>query len=126
MTSRQTFECYVCKRQGFADVRVFLDGKTEDGKTIYKNPDMTPHQHKQQSQAQQQPKQTDYDKSVDNGISAFSMMTNLILLVEQTQKSLVTLNEKVEHLTKLVYALSQQKQQHDHHDQNPHTLLDNR
>lgn len=48
MASKQTYECYVCKRNGFADVRVYLDGKAADGKTIYKNEDMTPHQHKQQ------------------------------------------------------------------------------
>ena len=47
MASKQTYECYVCKRNGFTDVRVFLDGKTEDGKTVYKNPDMSPHVHKQ-------------------------------------------------------------------------------
>jgi hypothetical protein len=29
-----------------------LDGRTEDGKTIYKNEDMTLHQHKQQSAQQ--------------------------------------------------------------------------
>lgn len=54
MASRQTYECYVCKRNGFADVRVYLDGKTEDGKTIYKNEDLTPHQHKQANQQSQQ------------------------------------------------------------------------
>jgi hypothetical protein len=46
MASKQTYECYVCKRQGFENVRVFLDGKTEDGKTIYKNEDMSAHVHK--------------------------------------------------------------------------------
>jgi hypothetical protein len=61
MASKQTYECYVCKRNGFTDVRVYLDGKTEDGKTIYKNEDMSPHNHKQLSQQpkqqQQQPRQ---------------------------------------------------------------------
>lgn len=50
MASKQTYECYVCKRNGFADTRVYLDGKTEDGRTIYKNEDMSPHQHKRQQQ----------------------------------------------------------------------------
>ena len=50
MASKQTFECFVCKRNGFPETRVYLDGKTEDGKTIYKNEDMSPHQHKRQQQ----------------------------------------------------------------------------
>ncbi|MGE5662094.1 MAG: hypothetical protein ACM3X1_07595 [Ignavibacteriales bacterium] len=50
MASKQTYECYVCKRNNFPGVRVYLDGKTEDGKTIYKNEDMSPHQHKRQQQ----------------------------------------------------------------------------
>jgi hypothetical protein len=50
MASKQTYPCYVCKRNGFEDVRVYLDGKTEDGKTIFKNEDMSPHQHKRQQQ----------------------------------------------------------------------------
>lgn len=44
--SKQTFECLVCKKQGF-DERVYLAGKTADGKTIYLEPDgVTAHQHK--------------------------------------------------------------------------------
>jgi hypothetical protein len=46
MASKQTYECYVCKRNGFPDTRVYLDGKTDDGKTIYKNEDMSAHSHK--------------------------------------------------------------------------------
>ena len=57
MASKQTYECYVCKRNGFADIRVYLDGKTEDGKTIYRNEDMLPHVHKQAKQQQSQPQQ---------------------------------------------------------------------
>ena len=52
-TSKQTYECYVCKRNNFPDVRVYLDGKDEQGRTIYKNPDMTPHVHKLQQQPEQ-------------------------------------------------------------------------
>ena len=47
MASKQTYPCYVCKKNGFEDVRVYLDGKTADGKTIYKNEDMSPRIHKQ-------------------------------------------------------------------------------
>lgn len=57
MASKQTYECFVCKRNGFPDTRVYLDGKTEDGKTVYKNEDMSPHQHKQQAKQQQQSQQ---------------------------------------------------------------------
>jgi hypothetical protein len=41
-------------KAGFPNVRVFLDGKTESGATIYKNEDMYPHEHKQVKQPQQQ------------------------------------------------------------------------
>lgn len=57
MASKQTYECFVCKKVGFPDTIVYLDGKTEDGKTIYKNEDMSPHQHKQQAKQQQQSQQ---------------------------------------------------------------------
>lgn len=109
MASKQTYECYICKRNNFPNVRVYLDGKTEDGKTIYKNEDMSPHQHKQKQQQQQQQSgrinpteqaQTEYDKPVDRGINAFSMMRDLIRLVEQIQKQIVTIDEKVDRLTK--------------------------
>jgi hypothetical protein len=59
MASKQTYECYVCKRNNFPDVRVYLDGKTEDGKTIYKNPDMTSHIHKDSSTVRPKKSQTD-------------------------------------------------------------------
>lgn len=40
-------------------ISVYLDGRTEDGRTIYKNKDMSPHQHKQQQQqSQSQPEPT--------------------------------------------------------------------
>lgn len=59
MGSKQTYECYVCKRNGFNDIRVYLDGKTEDGKTIYKNEDMSSHQHKAKQPGQaEQPQQS--------------------------------------------------------------------
>jgi hypothetical protein len=45
-TSKQTYECYVCQKRGFSNVRVYLDGRDANGKTIYKNEDMSPHQHK--------------------------------------------------------------------------------
>jgi hypothetical protein len=54
MASKQTYECFACKRNGFPDTRVYIDGKTEDGRTIYKNEDMSPHTHKLQSQQQSQ------------------------------------------------------------------------
>lgn len=118
MTSQKYF-CFKCRDNGFPNEEVVFSGKDEQGKTIYKNPDMTPHQHKQQqvrknlsplSETQQQPK-TEYDKSVDNGISAFSMMTSLIRLVEQNQKLLVTMDDKLDRLLNLVYAQQQQSQE---------------
>lgn len=53
--AKQTYECYLYKRNGFPRSRVYLDGKTQDGRTVYKNEDMSPHQHKLQGgQASQQ------------------------------------------------------------------------
>ncbi|MGH9953968.1 MAG: hypothetical protein ACRD5J_20320 [Nitrososphaeraceae archaeon] len=44
--SKQTFECFVCKKQGFNE-RVYLAGKDANGKTIYISEDgVTAHQHK--------------------------------------------------------------------------------
>ncbi|HZD34034.1 MAG TPA: hypothetical protein VE130_02420 [Nitrososphaeraceae archaeon] len=97
-------------------------GKDSEGKTVYKNRDGSPHQHReklqqqsqQQTQQQLQPQQQDEpfekvsDESADRGITAFTMMSDLIGLAEQNQKQLVTINEKIDHLTKLVYASSKQ------------------
>lgn len=133
--SRKTYSCFVCQKNGYDDIQVFLAGKDEQGKTVYLEPDgVTRHIHKQQEQQQQQPTKQQQqqqqqsglekvsDESVDRGITAFSMMSSLIVLVEQTQKQVVSMDEKLDRLTKLVYALSQHKED----NQNPHTLLDNR
>lgn len=45
MASRKTYECFVCKRQGFDNIQVYLDGKDAEGKTKYLNEDMTVHIH---------------------------------------------------------------------------------
>ena len=76
MASKQTYECYVCKRNGHGDVRVYLDGKTDDGKTIYKNIDMSPHVHKPQQQQ-------------EKGSS------NLLSTVTAEPTSLKVINEKI-------------------------------
>lgn len=114
MASKQTYECFQCKKNGFPDVRVYLDGKTEDGKTIYKNEDMTPHQHKQQTKQpaqqakQQQPQAEPFpkisDESVQRGITAFTMMSDLIGAVEENKQQLVAINEKLDRLINLTAA----------------------
>lgn len=106
--SRKPYECFRRRDNGFPGVQVYLAGKDNSGKTIYVEEDGTPHIHKQVQQEQQQ-QQTDYDKSVNDGISAISHITSLIRLAEQTQKLLVTMDGKLDHLTKLVYAVQQQK-----------------
>jgi hypothetical protein len=45
MASRKTYECFVCKRQGFDNIQVYLDGKDAEGKTKYLNEDMNVHTH---------------------------------------------------------------------------------
>lgn len=49
MTSKQIWECYTCKRNGFKNVRVYLAGRDAvNNKTIYRNEeDMSLHMHKQ-------------------------------------------------------------------------------
>ncbi len=109
MASKQLYPCFACRKAGY-EIPVYLDGKDEQGHTKYLNEDGTRHIHKvqvTQAQQQAQPK-SEYDKSVDNGITAFGMMSSLIGLVEQNQKVLVTLNEKMDHLGKLVYALTEE------------------
>jgi hypothetical protein len=44
----------------FPDIRVYLDGKTETGATVYKNEDMSAHAHK--SKQQQQPPKYQYQE----------------------------------------------------------------
>lgn len=57
----------------------------------------------------EQPSSTEYERSVDDGISAFSMMTDLIRLVEQTQKLLVSMDGKIDRLLNLTFAQEQKK-----------------
>jgi hypothetical protein len=59
-------------------------------------------QQQQQQKQQQNPLQKPSEESVQRGISAFTMMTDLIGLVEQTQKLLVTMNGKLDRLLNLV------------------------
>ena len=64
MASKSTYECFVCKANGFAGTLVYLAGKDDKGRAIRLEDDgVTPHQHKskapsqqvQQEQAQRQP-----------------------------------------------------------------------
>jgi hypothetical protein len=111
MASRKSYPCFACRDSGFDNVMVLLDGKDSEGKTKYLNEDGTRHTHKVQQQSSstniEQPEQS----SVDKGISAFSMMTDLIRLVEQNQKLLTNLNEKVDRLLNLTFAKQEQQQQ---------------
>jgi hypothetical protein len=129
-TSRKSYPCYACQRAGH-EVQVFLDGKDEQGRTKYLNEDGTRHIHYQYRQRhedessyeivslqEQQPNQEQAsplyhvsDESVDRGISASSMMTNLIGLVEQNQWVLVSLEGKIDRLLNLVFATQSEQQQ---------------
>ena len=105
--SRKPYECFRCRDNGFSNTQVYLAGKNEQGKTVYVEEDGAPHQHKTNKgtgsgnisltdQQQQQSKQTEYERSVDNGITTFSHLTSLIRLVEQTQKLLVSMDGKLD------------------------------
>lgn len=60
-TSKKTYACFICEKNGFPDERVYLAGKDANGKTIYLEPDgVTAHQHKRKetsntTSSQQQP-----------------------------------------------------------------------
>jgi hypothetical protein len=46
-TSKKTYSCFICEKNGYPDERVYLAGKDENGKTIYISEDgVTAHQHK--------------------------------------------------------------------------------
>jgi hypothetical protein len=109
MASKQTYPCFACRKVGF-EVPVLLGGNDDQDKTKYLNEDGTKHIHKTKEQLQPSRDFEVPEESVQKGITTFTMMTALIRLVEQNQKELVTLNEKVDYLTELVYALSLQQQ----------------
>jgi hypothetical protein len=77
LASKQTYECFVCKKNGFADTRVYSDGKTEDGKTVYKNPDMSPHVHKEQQQNQQSNRSTTVVTTVTRDERIMTLLSEL-------------------------------------------------
>ena len=83
MASRNTYECYICKKNGFPETRVYLDGKTEDGKTIYKNEDLTPHQHKSEAESpQNRAQKSSFDTVVTEPTSLKSINTKLDRIIE--------------------------------------------
>ena len=46
-TSKKTYNCFVCEKNGYPDERVYLAGKDENGKTVYISEDgVARHQHK--------------------------------------------------------------------------------
>jgi hypothetical protein len=130
MASRNTYPCYICIKNGFADVRVYLDGKTADGKTIYKNEDMSPHIHKQHapefrqrvnsntsSMQESQPQQPAQEQQQPTELS--------LKLIHARIDRVVQLLESQNHIFALLLDPQQReklKQYEDHY--NPHTLLD--
>ncbi len=69
-----------------------MDGKDAEGHTKYLNEDGTKHLHKTN------PFEKPSEESVQRGITAFTMMADLIKLVEQNQKLLESVNEKMDRL----------------------------
>ena len=52
MTSKQTYPCFACRKAGFDNVMVYLDGKDDQGNTKYLNTDGTRHHHHHHQQQQ--------------------------------------------------------------------------
>jgi hypothetical protein len=94
MASKQMYPCFACRKAGY-EIPVYLDGKDEQGRTKYLNEDRTNHVHKTN------PLEKPSEESVQRGITAFTMMTDLTILVEQTQKLLVTMDGKLDRLLNL-------------------------
>jgi hypothetical protein len=94
MASRNTYPCFACRKAGY-EIPVYLDGKDAEGRTKYLNEDGTKHVHKTN------PLEKPSEESVQRGISAFTMMTDLTILVEPTQKLLVTVDGKLDRLLNL-------------------------
>lgn len=46
MAEKKLFPCFVCKNNGFPDEMVILAGRDDEGNSIRKNPDESPHTHK--------------------------------------------------------------------------------
>lgn len=91
MASKQTYPCFACRKAGY-EIPVYLDGKDAEGRTKYLNEDGTKHVHKTN------PLEKPSEESVLRGITAFTMMADLIQLVEHNQKLLVSVNEKMDRL----------------------------
>jgi hypothetical protein len=78
MASKMTYECFVCKKNGFPDTRVYLDGKTED---------MSPYKHKQQGQQLQQQQQPQQQQQVRTPVDLWNT-------INQKLDKIITLLEK--------------------------------
>ena len=94
MASRNTYECFMCKKAGFPDTRVYLDGKTEDGKTVYKNEDMSPHQHKQGNGQQQRGSTTIITQATQNDI-IIKKLDEIIVLLGEVKNNATSTNQKL-------------------------------
>jgi hypothetical protein len=94
MASKQTYPCFACRKAGY-EIPVYLDGKDSEGRTKYLNEDGTKHVHKTN------PLEKPSDESIQKGISAFTKMSELLGLVEQNRKLLVTVDEKLTRLLSL-------------------------
>jgi hypothetical protein len=113
MASKQTYPCFACRKAGF-QVLVFLDGKDEQGKTIYKNLDMTPHQHRITNQQEQSSRyipanssQTETETTTEQSADIHDKLTEII-------GKLQGLENKIDHLSRLLYALTgEQSHEHD-------------
>ena len=58
MASKQTYECFVCKSNGYPGVLVYLAGKDDQGRAIRLEDDgVTPHTHKTKVPSQQHQQQ---------------------------------------------------------------------
>ena len=85
MASRKPYEFYVCQRNGFNGVMVYLAGKDENNKTVYLEEDGTPHLHKTNKQG-----------------SSTVVTTNSTLSTGPTTTSLKIINAKLDRIITLL------------------------
>ena len=90
-------------------MQVYLDGKTAEGKTIYKNPDMSEHIHKLKGQDQQQQTQT---QPVQSSTTIVTENTAHKIINARLDRVIELLETNNQLITTLIETLPQQKQQH--------------
>lgn len=111
MASRKPYECFKCRDNGYANTMVYLAGKDDQGRTIQLEEDGTKHVHKGRTGVPttvSDSRTAQDSRSETPTIDDSSIVTHLTKVCEDNQQKLVSLEEKIDRLTRLVYSKQQQ------------------